>query len=162
MICSVFETYSTRNALFPFSLFFLCTHVHSREHMHLGKDCSRSHITGVTSICSFVGFMENSCFSFMSTYSFHCCSENSYLNGNCNNQCNNNIRAEKTPKHSPAIPLFLLWAIRTIWKDKTQEQELTTPAPVKQQPEVYPSKPLPRTAVNGCKKWTNMNWLETD
>lgn len=87
-ICSVSESHSTTNLLFfPFSLFCGCTHVHfSRK---LGKDCSRSFITGVTSICSFVGYMKNRCFSFMSTYSFCCCSKNSYLNRICNNQCYN-------------------------------------------------------------------------
>lgn len=37
----------------------------------------------------------------MSTYSSHCCSENSYLNGNCNNQCYNNIDELRSLPNSP-------------------------------------------------------------
>lgn len=115
MICSVFETYLTTNLLlFPLSLFCVYTHEHSREHTHLGKHCSRSHITRVTRMCSFVGFMENSCFSFMSTSSFHCCSENSYLNGTCNSQCYNDVRPEKLPKHSPLFLCSYYGLYRTI------------------------------------------------
>lgn len=49
--------------------------------------------------------MENSCFSFMSTYSFHCSSENSYLNGNCNNWCSNNTQELSNLPNSSFVPM---------------------------------------------------------
>lgn len=85
---------------FPFPFLSVCTHARSREHTHLGKHWSRSHITRVTSTCSFVAYMENSCFSFMSTYRFHCCFENSYLNGNWNSQSKELINLPNIPHYS--------------------------------------------------------------
>ena len=89
-----------------FSLISRSAHVHiPRNTGSQGEDCSRSYFLGLTSICSLVGFMENSCFSFMSTYSFHCHSENSYLNGNCNNRCSNNTQELSNLPNSSFVPM---------------------------------------------------------
>lgn len=55
-LCRVSETFSTTNLL-SLSPFLCSLSSHSRTRMNLGKDCSRSHITGVPSICSFVGWL---------------------------------------------------------------------------------------------------------
>lgn len=103
VLCSVSKLcYCSTNLLSFLPHFCVCTHMYIARNTCLGKDCSKSLITEVTSICSFVGFMENSCFSFMSTYSICCCSENRYLNRNRNTQCYSNAGWLRNPKNPPS------------------------------------------------------------